>query len=152
VINALRAAAGAATLLAFTVAVQAADPVLRLSGAVNYRNYTPVANLLFDALEKPVVLDLTIPVDNEETEGHLTTFVLDGQFEITHLAGPDGSKILTETGFELVDDSYYTLKGGFKVMSGGVHSGIPWLLLEPTEVPAGAAFKDVAAEELEPAN
>jgi len=150
--HALRGALTASALLALTFAAQAADPVLRLGGAVNYRNYPGVAKLLFGALEKPVVLDITIPVDNEEAEGHLTTFVLDGQFEIAHLAGADGSRIYADTGFELVDDNHYTLKGAFKVMSGGVHSGIPYLLLEPTEVPGDAAYKDIAAASLEPAN
>lgn len=148
----LRAVSTAAAFAAFTFAVQAAEPVLRLTGAVNYRNYPGVATLLFDALEKPVVLDITIPVDNEEAEDHLTTFVLDGQFEIAHHAGPDGSRIYAETGYELVDDDYYTLKGAFRVVSGGVHSGIPYLLLEPTGVPADATYKDVSAETLEPAD
>ncbi|MGD9912989.1 MAG: hypothetical protein AB7S80_02830 [Rhizobiaceae bacterium] len=149
-----RAVLAAGLIGGLTFAAQAADPVLRLSGAVNYRNFAPVAALIHQSRANPVVLDITIPVDNEEAEGHLTTFVLDGQFEVALLAGDKGSNLYADVGFELVDDSYYALKGSFNVLTGDPRKGqmIPDLLLEAVELPADVTFKDVSAESLEPAN
>ena len=148
---ALRSVLLTATFVLCAFAAQAED-VLRVTGAVNYRNYPGFASLLFDRLEKPVALDITIPHDNEEAEEHLTTFMQDGRLEVTLHGGPNGSKILTDTGFQFVDENYYTLQGVFAVQPGGVLSGIPHLLLQPAALPKGATFAEVAAETLEPAD
>ncbi len=143
---------GLSLLVAGLVALAApasAEDVLRIKGAVNYRNYPAFAKLLFEAADKPVALDVTIPLDNEETEGHLSTFVLDGQFEVAFHSSADGSKIYADTGFEFVDENYYALKGDFVVQPGDDGSGTRSIMLEPKALPKGASFREVDAATLE---
>lgn len=116
-------------------------------GEVTAATWPGFSALLFETLENPVMLDVTIPVDHDESDGHLSTFVLDGQLELAFHAGPKGSNVYADTGFELVDDGFYTLKGTFVVKPASVHSGIPWLMLEETE-PAAGGYLDVAVDTL----
>lgn len=148
----LQAVLLATSLFVSGVCAEAAETLPRLSGEVNYATYPGFAAYLFDHLEQPLALDITLPVDNEEADGHLTTFVLDGQFEAAYLAGPDGSKLYADNGFDLVDDRYYTLKGTFTVQPAGVHSGIPYLQLDPAEEPSGASFEEIAVATLKAPN
>lgn len=135
----------------FAFAAQAADTP-RLTGEVNYKTYPGFAAYLKARGSKPIAIDVTIPLDNEDgVEGHLTTYVLDGQFQLAYLAGTKSSTIYSDTGVELVDnDTTYTLKGVFKVTSDEPAGETPYLSLEEVDSPAGAHSKDVKVSSLKP--
>lgn len=113
--SALRLAFVAALVFGTASPGFAADAVTRLTGELNYKNYPKLAAFLKKAGKKAVAFDITLPIDNEESDGHMTTFGLDGQFEIAYLAGKKTSKIYADVGYDLVNDDHYTLKGTYTV-------------------------------------
>ena len=140
------AVAAAVTLFA-SLPAMAKDPVPRLTGEITYAEFPKVVAYLKKA-KKPVAFDVTLPIDNEESDGHLTTFVLDGQFEVAYLAGKKSSKLYAQTGFDLIDDSYYTLKGVYTFSSSGKDDdGVPLMSLDEV-TDAGDAFKDIPVKTL----
>jgi hypothetical protein len=136
-----------------TVSMAFAQDIPRFRGQLDRGSYPLLAKKLFSMSGKPVAFDVTIPLDNDESKGHLTTFVLDGQFELAWLAGKKGSKVYADTGFDLVDDSYYTLKGVFTVGSiDKDDDGVPTLLLDEVQAKAGATFSDIDTATLKTGN
>ncbi len=119
----------------------------RVSGELKYKNFAGFAELLRQTAKSDVVLDLTVPLDNDEADGHLTTFVLDGQFEIAYLAGKATTKIYVDVGFDFIDEKYYTLDGTFRVIANGVEDGVRYYALELVD-PANGGFIDVKIDEL----
>jgi len=148
-----RTALFGAVLLGFAVPAMAADLTPRLVGEINYQTYPAVAAFLNENVGKPVAFEVALPIDNEETDGHLTTFVLDGQFEIAYLAGEKTSRIYSDVGFDLVNDSDYTLDGVFTVTKGEADAEAPYLALDAVASSDGLTFQDVAIASLKaPAN
>lgn len=109
------AAFASVMLLAGLASTHAAEPV-RVTGELTYKNFPRFEAYLLKAGTASVELDLTMAIDNDETDGHLTTFVLDGQFEIAHLKPGKPTRIYADAGFELVDaQDRYTFAGVFTV-------------------------------------
>lgn len=108
----------AASLLALAPAAgaQAQDAARTVTGTLTFENYPRLEAYLMKAAGRTVALDLSMPLDNMEEDGHLSTFVLDGQFEIAHHARGNVSRIYAQNGFDLVDsDTRYTVRGVFDV-------------------------------------
>jgi hypothetical protein len=137
----LRALASAALLaLAPVCVVQAQDAERTVTGTLTFKNYPRLAAYLQKAAGSTVALDLSMPLDNAEENGHLSTFVLDGQFEIARHATGGASRIYAQNGFDLVDaDTRYTLRGLFDVTAEADADGTVFGLDIPAErdIPAG---------------
>ena len=95
---------------------------------------------------------MTIPLDNDETDGHLTTFMLDGQFELAQLEPGAARKIYVDGGeIELVSEKSYTVKGAYSVEIADEAGETPSLYLASVETEAGASFEDINVTNLPPA-
>lgn len=109
-------AAAALLALALAAGAQAQEAARTVTGTLTFENYPRLEAYLRKATGRMVALDLSLALDNTEEDGHLSTFVLDGQFEIARHARGGASRIYAQTGFDLVDsDTRYTLRGVFDV-------------------------------------
>ncbi|MBD0414126.1 hypothetical protein [Oryzicola mucosus] len=133
----------ASALFAFGTAAADAEELSRITGKVTYENFPRLEAFLLQAVGKSVALDLTLAVNNDETEGNLTTFVLDGQFEIAYLQPGEPSRIYADTGFDLVNDDHYTLQSVFSVEASDRAIG-----LNEVDAPAETTYKDVSVDDL----
>ena len=150
--NTLRRVAVAAVMSVWAAgAALAQESLPRITGELNYGNFERVAAYLTKAIDRKVALDVTLPLNNDETDGNMTTFVLDGQFEIAHLKPGAPSVLYVDAGFDLVDDKYYTLKGVFDVQDGGAEAP-GTLSLAFVDAPAGATFTDMPIDQLPAGN
>ncbi|MDI6028303.1 hypothetical protein QBK99_19100 [Corticibacterium sp. UT-5YL-CI-8] len=133
----------ASALFAFGTAAAGAEELPRITGQVTYENFPRLEAFLLQKVDKSVALDLKLAVNNDETEGNLTTFVLDGQFEIAYLQSGEPSRIYADTGFDLVNDDHYTLQGVFSVEASDDAIG-----LSEVDAPADKTYKDVGVDDL----
>lgn len=115
-----------------TVMPAGAETIKRVTGELTFQNYPGFAALLRSG-EDLLVLDITVPLDNDESEGHLSTFVLDGQFEIAYHSAENPSRIYVDLDFEFVDGRYYRLDGTFVVMPDSIEDGVRIFSLEATD-------------------
>lgn len=134
----------AALFVAPMTAVAGAEDLPRLTGELTYKDYPKFAFYISQAVDQKLAFDLTVPIDNEESDGHLTTFVLDGQFELAYLNGDATSRLYADTGFELVNDSFYTLKGVYRIVA--PEKGV--LALETLDEEPAGPFKDMTVDSL----
>lgn len=137
---ALRAAGAVLLALASAPNASARDAARTVTGTLTFANYPRLEAYLREAAGGTVALDLSVPLDNVEDDGHLSTFVLDGQFEIAHHVASKASRIYAQNGFDLVDaDTRYTLRGVFDVTAEKDEDGAVFGLDIPSErdIPAG---------------
>jgi hypothetical protein len=119
----------------------------RVNGAVTYDNYPGLEAFLFEAIDMKVGLNITFQANSTETEGIVTAHERDGQF-VAHRHGPDQAKILVDDGFVLQDGTY-VVDGFYAVSPGGVHSGIPDIMLKSERLPEGASYQDIDIDSLQ---
>jgi len=129
--------------LAAVAVAGAAERLPRVTGDVAYENFGRLESYLRQAAGKQIGLDLTLPLDNAEERGHLTTFMLDGQFELSHIQPDHPTKIYLDGGeINLVDDKSYTIDGVYAVELADEGNEVPSLYLVSVDA-EGAAFDDV---------
>lgn len=136
-----RAIAAAALLaLAPGFGAWAQDAPQTVTGTLTFENYPRFEAYLTKNKGRTVALDLSLPLDNAEEDGHLSTFVLDGQFEIARHAPGEASRIYAQNGFDLVDsETRYTLRGVFDVTAEKDEDGMVFGLDMPggRDIPTG---------------
>lgn len=123
-------ALASAILLAGLATAGAAERAMVI-GTLTYDNFPKLEAYLREAGSEQVMLALDMAVDNDESEGHMTTFVLDGQFEIAHLQPGKPVRIYSDSG-ELDDSQeHYLLEGIFTVEQGDDSLGLTFIDLPP---------------------
>ena len=142
-----RALLACAPLAALAFGGAAAETFRRVDGAVTYDNYPGLEAFLFEAIDTSIGLNITFQANAAETEGAVSAHERDGQF-VAHRHGPDEAKILVDDGFVL-QDGIYIVDGFYAVSPGGVHSGIPDILLKSAQPPDGAGYQDIDIDSLQ---
>jgi hypothetical protein len=140
-----RLALASALLLAGLATAGAAERAMVI-GTLTYDNFPKLEAYLRKAGSEQIMLALNMAVDNDETDGHMTTFVLDGQFEIAHLRPGKPVRIYSDSG-ELDDSQeHYLLEGIFTVEQGDDSLGLTFIdappggvsdVIEIDDLPAG---------------